>query len=166
MRENPRRLSPDDRETAVLVAACDSGRARLFRIARNEDRLEEISTLVNPDARLRERELVSDKRGRGMHRGRMSRATLGTRELHRYESAARFSREVAEALSRRSRAEHIERIYLLADPEFLGLLRADIRRKRIKSALREIRKNLSRRSAKILRDYLPKQLWRRPSAAR
>ncbi len=142
----------------VLVVVGDRGRARLFDVEPGEPRLEELEDMVNAGYRLRERELVSDKPGRGMSRAHGSRASLGDDYRQRRHQAELFAKRVAARVQARARQRDYGRIYLVANPEFIGLLRPCLAAQRLKAPLTGIRKDLTRRNAEAIRRHLPKYL--------
>ncbi|MDR3606635.1 MAG: host attachment protein [Oligoflexia bacterium] len=87
-----------------------------------------IDRLTNKRGHLRETELVSDKPGTGF-----SSAGGGTihhgldRRFEQHEQVAqRFARKIAFILDSAYRAENFRDLVLVAEPHFLGLLRAEL----------------------------------------
>ncbi|MDE2236054.1 MAG: host attachment protein [Gammaproteobacteria bacterium] len=144
----------------MLVVAADRGRARLFSIAPGQERLQEIQDFLNADARLRARNLASDRQGRGLNRTRASRAALGNASLQD-ESASRFAHEVSGVIAGKLLRKTNTRLFVIADPQFLGLLRGELRARKLRAPVRYIAKNLTRSSSARIRGYLPKRLWPR-----
>lgn len=143
---------------ASLVVAADSARARLFASVTPDAPLREFDDLANPEARLHEGDLVADatgRNGRGLREGGHSALGGDSMKRHRAEDfAGAVSDKVLSAL-RESRAE---RVYVLAEPEFLGLLRkrfdAQVRNK----VAGEVAKSLAGESAERIRAALPERL--------
>lgn len=117
--------------TYVLVA--DGGTARLFR-AKREDKplaLEEVVVLVRPSAHVKRQALVSDRTGRVF--ARAGRATTGSRAGARggadsdYDpqdiEVDRFARRIVRRLDDERRSGELERLHIVAEPRFLGVLR-------------------------------------------
>lgn len=145
----------------ILVVAADRGRARLFSIKHAEEQLTELEDLVNPSLRVHAGDLAHDRQGRSMNRGRSSRTALGDSHFLKQESAERFARQVADAVGGICRAHSFERIFLLTEPEFLGLLRPCFAAAKPDVPVLEIHKNVTHRSNATIRGYLPKHLWKR-----
>ena len=144
----------------ILVIAADRGHARLFSIARNQEQLQELSDLVNANARMPAHSLVTDRQGRTLNRQRGSRAALGHENLQD-ESARRFAHDVGAMLANRLHVQRAIRLFIIADPEFLGMLRIELRARQLAVPVRSIAKNVTRTSTECIRSYLPKRLWPR-----
>ncbi len=147
-------------EKTLLLVVGDRGRARLFSLERGAADLREIADLYNPALRLHERALSRDRQGRGMSRVRGSRAAFGEAHRHKRVNAARFARQVADAVQECTRHQSYARIYLMADPEFTGLLRPQLAARRLGSPVSSILKHLTRHAAADIRAHLPARLWR------
>ena len=142
----------------ALVVAASALRARLFRAANPAAPLEELDALVNPEVRLHEHDLVEDsagRRGRRPTQAKRSRFGGQTARRHRAED---FAAAVCRHATRSLRAARARRLYLVAEPEFLGLLR-----RRLKPAVRrhvagEVAKSVSGQPAARIRSTLPARL--------
>jgi len=144
----------------ILVIAADRGRARLFSIAHAEEQLLELNDLVNANARMPAHSQVADRQGRMLNRERGSRVALGTENLQD-ESARRFAHEVGAMIAGRLHTQRAAgRLFVVADPEFLGMLRMELRARRLAVPVHGIAKNVTRVSPQRIRGYLPKRLWR------
>ncbi len=144
----------------ILVVAADRGRARVFSIAHNQEQLQEFNDLVNADARRPAHTLASDRQGRSLNRERGSRAALGRDNLQD-ESARRFAHDIGATIADKWRKQALDRLFIIADPEFLGMLRMELRNRRLTVPVRYIAKNLTRASSQRIRSCLPKRLWPR-----
>lgn len=144
---------------SALVLVADSARARLFSWERGVPQLQEISDLVNAEARLPERALASDRQGRGFNRQRGSRTALGSTALQR-NAARRFALRVSAQLATESRTRRAARLFIFSETEFLGLLRTALRSRRLGLPVRTFAKNLTRAAPQRIREYLPKYLGR------
>jgi protein required for attachment to host cells len=146
------------KEGAALVVAADSVRARLFHAGTPDAALREIDALVNPEARMHEHDLVEDSAGR-----RGTRPTQGKRSAFGGQTAKRhraeeFAAEVCEHAARDLRETGAKRLYLVAEPEFLGLLR-----QRMPAALRRrvagsVAKSITGKPPRSIRAALPERL--------
>ncbi|MGA9855624.1 MAG: host attachment protein [Gammaproteobacteria bacterium] len=133
---------------AILVVAADRGRARVFSIAHNREQLQELNDLVNADAHRRAHMLASDRQERALNRERGSRA-------------ARFAHDIYAVIDDTRRRRAFDRVFIIANPQFLGLLRMELRNRQMAMPMRFIAKNLTRTSSNLIRSYLPKRLWSR-----
>ena len=99
----------------IRVAVCDSSRMRYFAVDPDNGALHEIDDRVHEASRQRVQDLASDRPGLG-----------DERDIHKHEVAL-FAKEVEEILNRDTLEGNIIRLYILAPPEFLGLLRKELR---------------------------------------
>ncbi len=141
----------------IMVVVADASRARVFTADKPAGPLSEIETLSNPEARLHEGDLVSDRGGRDTHGGGSSHG-YGTGNAAKEEAANRFAAEVCRHLERSRTGNAFAKLYVMAAPAFLGLLR-----KHQSPALRglisdEISKDLSREGPERIRAQLPEYL--------
>jgi len=142
---------------AVVVAA-DSARARVFRAGNPDAPLEEVDALVNPQARLHEHDIVEDSAGRrGTRPTQAKRSALGgeTAKRHRAEE---FAAAVCEHATQQLRETRAQRLYLVAEPEFLGLLRRTLDRSVLRRVAGAVAKSVTSKQAGRIRATLPSRL--------
>jgi protein required for attachment to host cells len=142
---------------AVVVAA-DSARARVFRAGTPDAPLEEVDALVNPQARLHEHDIVEDSAGRrGTRPTQAKRSALGgeTAKRHRAEE---FAAAVCEHATQQLRAARADRLYLVAEPEFLGLLRRTLDRSVLRQLAGSVPKSVTSKPPSRIRAALPSRL--------
>jgi protein required for attachment to host cells len=138
--------------TWVLVA--DNCRARFFEAEKAAGPLTEIRDLTHPEARLHEGDLVTDKSGCDRNPGTGAHG-FGTESARKQDGAERFALEVCSTLESARTAGSFQKLYVVAAPTFLGLLR-----KHQSSALRhlvagEVDKNLATKDGGTIRKHLP-----------
>jgi protein required for attachment to host cells len=141
----------------ICVVVADASRARVFTAEKPAGPLNEIETLSNPEARLHEGDLVSDRGGRDSNGGGSSHG-YNTANGAKHEAANRFAAEVCKHLEKGRTGKTFGKLYVMAAPGFLGLLR-----KHQSDALRglisdEISKDLSREAPDRIRAQLPEYL--------
>ncbi len=140
--------------TWVLVA--DNSRARIFHSEKPAGALREIKDLTHPEARLHEGDLVTDKGGRD--RGAAGSHSVGNAQAHRQDGAEKFAADVCAELDKSRAGDEVHKLYIVAAPTFLGLLR-----KHQSSSLKqiiagEVDKNLSTKKPATIRKHLPPYL--------
>ena len=141
--------------TWIVVA--DACRARFFSADKPAGPLNEIETLSNPQARLHEGDLVSDRGGRDSNRGRSSHG-FSTPNSAKDETANRFAVEVCKRLEKGRTGRAFDKLYVLGAPTFLGLMRkhqSDALRGLIRN---EIAKDLTTQPPERIRAQLPEYL--------
>lgn len=141
----------------IWVVVADASRARIFTADKPADSLTEIETLSNPEARLHEGDLVSDRGGRNSS-GEGARHGYGVNNTAKEETTNRFAAEVCKHLEKGRNSRAIGKLYVMAAPHFLGLLR-----KHQSDALRglisnEIANDLTTQSPDRIRAQLPEYL--------
>jgi protein required for attachment to host cells len=139
-------------KTWVIVA--ENSRARIFAMDAINLPLRELDDLTNPEGRLQERELVSDRPGRtfdSQGAGRHSKAPS-------VEKSRQVSIEFARILSRSIEEGRVqgqfERLILIAPPRFLGALRQQLDKSTHRLITKEIQKNIVREDEAAIRDEL------------
>jgi protein required for attachment to host cells len=141
--------------TWILVA--DASRARIFAADKALSPLNEIRTLTFPEARLHEGDLVTDKGGRDRNPG-IGAHGLNEDGDHKHDNAERFAAQVCHELESARNAGEFRKLYVVAAPGFLGMLRHHQ-----SSGLRnliagEVDKNLSTQEPAAIRKCLPDYL--------
>jgi protein required for attachment to host cells len=119
------------------IVAADASRARVLQV-RGPQRLVEIDNLLNPDARLQDREINTDARGR-FPGGNTGEDEVGAVE-HLEEA---FARRVGDYLDK-ARTEHrYDELVLVAPPKFLGMMRKSLGKEVQKLVANQLPKDLS-----------------------
>jgi len=143
-------------ESVVLVA--DSARARLFDAPTPTAPLHELEDFANPVARLHEGDLVADRAGvrynEAVSSGSDAYGGSGMRDHRVEEFAAAVCDHLADAVKRAS----AERVYIVAEPQFLGLLRARMDAPLRKRVAGEIAKSIAGKAPDEIRRALPSRL--------
>ncbi|MDE2148626.1 MAG: host attachment protein [Gammaproteobacteria bacterium] len=147
-------------KTWVLVA--DTTRARLFASAQSAAPLVEIEDLLNPYGRLREQDLDSDSRGRLVsgRRGGGHRAHVAARsdKPRREQDARAFARAICARLNSLQRHGKLAKLYVIAEPDLIGMLRQQMTPPVQTLVAGEFAKNLTRASVCGIREALPARL--------
>jgi protein required for attachment to host cells len=132
-------------QTTTWFVAADGGRARIFEIIDPERHLREIESLDHPEGRAHNRDLKSDAQGRYFSHGRGPRAHSATRQVTPVQHEAElFAKTLARRLDKALSERRYDKLYLIAPPEFLGLLRENLGKKTRQATAEEIGKDLSR----------------------
>lgn len=151
-------MNPTVTPGASVVVVADSARARLFAANTPTSPLQELADLSNPEARLHEHDLVEDSAGRrGTRPTQAKRSAFGgeTAKRHRAEE---FAAKVCDRAGSALREQRAQRLYLVAEPEFLGLLRMRMDRSVQRCVAGELAKSLAGRAPEEIRAALPRAL--------
>ena len=142
--------------TWVVVA--DTVRARIFSVEKRRGPLEEIEVLAHPEGRLHERELTSDLPGRSFDSGGQGRHAMESESGPKQEEAIRFAKEVCGTLTSARQSGRFDKLYVVAAPTFLGLLRDSMDAPTRQLVAGEIDKSLARHTPDQIRSHLPDYL--------
>lgn len=134
-----------------IILAADQARARLFKAEQRTGPLVEFSGLANPEARLREQDLVSDACGGNPH-------DLGNHDTAHRHVVQVFTKQVSQALEQAVQSHKPDRVYVLASPSFLGLLRPHWNTALKSKIAQEFAKDVSQLSPEAIRGQLPELL--------
>jgi len=141
--------------TWVLVA--DNSRARFFAAEKASGPLQEVRDLLYPEARLHEGDLVSDKPGRDRNPGAGAHG-LSSDATHKQDGADRFALEVCNELESARNGGAFRKLYVVAAPHFLGLLRKHQSPSLREMVAGEVDKNLTTQDGAAIRKHLPQYL--------
>ncbi len=141
--------------TWILVA--DNSRARIFVADKSAGPMNEIRTLAYPEARLHEGDLVTDKGGRDRSPGIASHGVSGE-DSHKHDNAERFAAQVCAELENARTAGELRKLYVVAAPSFLGMLRRHQSSPLRQLIAGEIDKNLATQDPATIRKCLPDYL--------
>jgi hypothetical protein len=137
--------------TTTWIIAGDASRARILQVT-GRDRLEEIESFVNPGGRLHDRDLATGPHPRFNGHGGVGKpasAPTGGPGNDRDEmqpsvrEAAKFSKEIGRYLEQARLQKRYDRLFLVAAPRFLGMLRKELGKEVGKLVQDEIDKDLS-----------------------
>jgi protein required for attachment to host cells len=139
--------------TITLVAVAQRAKATLYRHAGPGRGLVEVESLAHPEARRYDREVDADRPGRvqdshGRHHA------MEREQSPKERAAEDFAREVAHAIERHRVGEGFGRLILVAEPGFLGLLRAALDRPTARLVTGEVHKELTDVSLDTLTEHL------------
>ncbi len=109
----------------IGVVIADAGRARIFSTKRLGAALEPLSDMSNPQSKVLEQQLISDRHGHGNSPSGTGHSVSDRGELKDQESH-HFAHGVARQLQENHRDNHFDRLYLVAAPRFLGHLRQEL----------------------------------------
>ena len=135
-------IEEDPIMSAYWIVVANASRVRIFEAEAHDSGMREIIDMAHPASRLREGELVSDRGGHVMH------GTTGGHGVYRAEAARQheaevFAREVCERLEQGRVEGSYRKLYIVAAPQFLGLLRRYMRRPLHDMVREEIAKDLT-----------------------
>jgi protein required for attachment to host cells len=142
----------------ILVIVADASRARIFSAVDKAAPLTETKDLVNTASRLRDQDLVADGHGSGVDSTGHGKHTMGhENDAHKHQTSL-FSRQLADEIESVRSTGALYRIYIIAPPVFLGLVRSDLTKASGELIEETINKDLVQHSIDDIRSHLPKLL--------
>jgi len=143
---------------SICVVVADSSRARIFLAETGQDPLIEDRILDHPESRLKEQELVTDGYGSENDTGGYGKHSMGhEREAHQHEAEI-FATDICAEIAKIRRIGDLRRIYLVAPPKFLGLLRSALNPQCHELLAGEVNKDLVSHTLEAIRSHLPRRL--------
>jgi protein required for attachment to host cells len=157
--------------TTTWIVAADSSRARVLQVADREEKLLEVHDLVNPQARLQNRDLQTDGEPRFNGHGGVGKpgtaSTGGPASDREAQGAVEhsvrvFAKEVGRYLDAARHQHRYDELVIVAPPKFLGALRKELDKEVEKLVVEELPKGLSWLSARELERYFAQGSARAP----
>ena len=143
-----------------MIVVADSSRARFFTAASSSSDLIEVETLTNSEARLHDRDITSDLPGKSTGgNGSGGHAYQGKTDPKKHE-VSRFAKRIATHLETTRNANKLPKLFLVAEPGFLGELRNHLSSATSEKVVFELDKNLTQQNPKDIRKHLPEFLTR------
>lgn len=144
-------------ENWVIVA--DSASAKIFSVAAPTAQLKEVETLEHPEARMRAQDIDADRPGRSFQSaGHMRHGMERSSDVKKQEAGA-FARQVAARLDSARMQNDLDKLILVAAPEFLGLLRDQLSAETRNLVQAEFDLNLTGMKPSEIRAHLPEKLF-------
>ena len=141
---------------SVYVVVADSARARILSGEAGSGPLTEENDLVHPESRLRQQDLVSD--ASGSEAGGFGNHSMGHEKSAKDTAAHDFARQVVAEIEKIHRSGELGRLYLVAAPRFLGMLREHLGKPCRELVAGEIDKELVQHGIDDIRAHLPRLL--------
>jgi protein required for attachment to host cells len=143
----------------VRVVVADEREASFFDIGNRRTPLAARGAVVNEAARLRDRDLETDRPGRGFNPSSQGRHAVDGERSTRRHGIETFARMVAqEVYLARSRHE-FERLVIVAGPRMLGLLRGALPANCRELVAAEISKDLAHHDLDVIREAVSRSAF-------
>ncbi|MDQ2069096.1 host attachment protein [Natronospira bacteriovora] len=139
-------------KTWVIVA--DASRARFLDFRGHVSGLEEIHDMVNPEGRMRNQDLVTDKHGTTNDRKGFASPQMGDNAEAAHQVERAFATEVARTLGKMASENAVQSLILVAPPRFLGELRQRLDKKTSALVKQELNKDISTLSPDEIKAHL------------
>ncbi|MEJ2481446.1 MAG: host attachment protein [Acidihalobacter sp.] len=142
----------------IWVVAADHVRARVFEAHGALGELAENEDLVHPQGRMHANEMASDSPGVTHDRYGHGTHGMGHAVEPKEKEAIRFAREICDALERACAEGRFDRLYVAAEPRFLGNLRSCMAVEVRRRLAGEVSLELTRQAVEDIRLHLPEFL--------
>lgn len=143
-------------KTWILCA--DGGRARLFHPSEDGGSLQEFQDLINTGARLQEHESGHDRGGQVTQGHDHLHHSFQRRTSHSEHARQSFARSLCDRLAEAQQQGQLERLYIVAEPSFLGICRQYMAQPLQQRVAQEIAKDVTRQPPDVVRAMLPAHL--------
>lgn len=144
--------------SAIGVIVCNHSRARLFK-ATSQSLVGELADQVNPAARLREQDLSTSAPGAYRGGGSGGQQHVEDQRTSQHDKAAEnFARDIAASLDQAVTEHGLQKLYVIAEPDMLGLLRKEMSHRTKSLVAEEIAKDIVARTPAQIWDFLPAPL--------
>lgn len=137
--------------TWVLVA--NTSHAKIFRMV-HFPRVEPLLAMEHPESRLHNQDLISSKPGRSFERAGTTRHAYEPKTDAKHLEIDKFAKEIGNYLSSAREKREFARLYVIASPEFLGVLRPHIDPQTEGTIVAEVAKDLAEHSQGEIEQHL------------
>ena len=143
---------------SIYVIVADSSKARFLTTDSIDQPLKDHMDFIHSESRLREQDLVAGDGGSASDSGGYGKHSMGHEKSAHEQQSKIFARELSNEIEKIQHGGGISRIYLVAPPKFLGLLRASLDKNCTDLVAEEINKDLVDHTIDDIRAHLPKRL--------
>ena len=140
--------------TRLLVLVADQAHARLYKAESLRDTFTEVEGFANHVARYHEQQLVSDAPGRSSSPGNTYSHPLGNEQEARQHNLALFAKTISGEIGRALYNQTGTKLYLIAPPKFLGVLRNNLSNEVRHCVAGELNKSITDVSPEKLAAYI------------
>ena len=152
----------------IRIVVANQADAIFYDAQRLEDELQVTGRLTDPLAHLHDRDFKSDRPGRmfdhgplgGERRGATAHHGTGGERRPRKHEAILFAQKIATELERARRDDRFERLIVMAEPSFLGVLRKALPSSLSSIVIAEVPKDLAHQPANAVRAHLSPEAFR------
>lgn len=137
--------------TWIVVA--NSSHAKIFRLAKFP-KIEELTSFDHPESRLHNQDLEGRKPGRSFQSGGTTRHAYQPETEPKEVEIEKFAKSLSDYLTTSHQKGEFSRLYLMASPSFLGLLRQYLHAVTQKVIIAELAKDMTERTTAEIEQQL------------
>ncbi len=141
-------------QKATWILVANSANARIFKLQKGL-KLQEIQTFIHAESRMHEKDLISDKPGVAYKGVGSVRVGMQQQVPPKKVEAISFAKQIADFLEAARAKGDIDRIFLAANPAFLGLLRHELTSLTSKIIAHEVDKDITHQRPEEIIKYFP-----------
>ena len=138
-------------KTWILVA--NSSQAKVFKLTKFPE-IEEIQSLDHPESRLHNQDLVTDRPGRGFQSTGESRSSYQPSTEPKAVEIEKFAQKINGYLSAAHNNGEFVKLYVMANPTFLGILRSTLHHNIQKVIIAEVDKDMTDRKKSEIEEQI------------
>jgi protein required for attachment to host cells len=140
-------------QQATWVVIANGSNAKFFRVVKFP-KIEEFEVFLHPESRLRNQDLVSAEEGRTFESTSTARSAYQAHVDPHHVELQKFARLLGERLAEEKRKQSFSRLYLMANPSFLGLLRPHLDHSTKEALVAEVGKDMTDQSMAEIEKHL------------
>ncbi len=141
--------------TTTWIIVANSSHATIYRMTKFP-KMEQISTFDHPESRLHDIDLVSTRPGRGFESTGTTRHAYQQMTDPKHTEIDIFAKSLSDYLDAAFLKGDFSRLYVVANPSFLGLLRKHLNAKTQHSVVGEIAKDMTEQPVAVIEQHLAK----------
>ena len=143
---------------SICIVVADGSRARILSAQSGSSPLQDERDYIHSESRLKEQDLVADETGNESDSGGYGKHSMGHEGAAHQRQAEIFAHEIGSEVDKVRQHSDLRKIYLIAAPKFLGLLRTCLSKQCTELLVVEVNKDLVNHSIEDIRSHLPKYL--------
>ena len=143
---------------AIWTVVANSARARFFSTDSTNGTLTELEDIIHPSSRLHGRDLETVAQPRVHDSNGPARHAMDPDTSIKEQQSIDFARELAHHLDNERNKGSFKKLYIIASPHFLGLLRGSLNQHVSQMLVQSVDKDLTQHSMDEIRSHLPERL--------
>jgi protein required for attachment to host cells len=147
------------KSSEIWIVVVDSARMRIFSADAPLGSLTEVGNLVHGEGRLRIQDLISDDGGRAFDSKGDGRHGMESKTDAKTQEQVNFALEISHYLEQGYKSSGFIRLFLVASPAMMGLLRDRLDKNIQQVLIGTLDKNLVQLAPAEIRSHLPEKLW-------
>lgn len=139
--------------STTWIVVANSSHAKIFRLIKFP-KIEEFASMNHPESRLHNQDLEGRKPGRNFQSGGTTRHAYQPETEPKEVEMDKFAKSLSDYICAAHQKGDFSRLYLMASPFFLGLLRQHLNLTTQKTIVAELAKDMTERSTSEIEQQL------------